>query len=157
MRIRNAELKDVENLYELLRQVQALHAEGRPDIFKAGTNKYDRQDIINILNCESTPVYVAVDENDFAVGYAFCAFKEQKDSANLRAVKNFYIEDLCVHENLRGKGIGKLLYDYVLAVAKNAGCYHLTLNVWHLNASAVRFYEKLGLKSLKTTMEQILD
>ena len=156
MKVRQASLKDVDNLYELLRQVQQLHADCRPDIFKAGTNKYDRQDIIDIMQCESTPVYVAVDEKDNAVGYAFCSIKEQKDSANLKPIKNFYIEDLCVHENLRGQGIGKILYDFCLTLAKEKGCYHLTLNVWHLNKSAVRFYEKLGMKPLKTTMEQIL-
>ena len=156
MKIRKAEYKDVENLYELLRQVQELHASGRPDIFKSGTNKYDVNDIKQILSNEDTPVYVAVDDADNAVGYAFCAVKKEKGSANLRAIKNFYIEDLCVHENLRGNGIGKELYDYVLEVAKRLGCYHLTLNVWHLNESAVRFYEKLGMTPLKTTMEKLL-
>ena len=39
MDIRKAQEKDVDNLYYLLAEVQALHADGRPDIFKAGTNK----------------------------------------------------------------------------------------------------------------------
>ncbi|MBR2449698.1 MAG: GNAT family N-acetyltransferase [Clostridia bacterium] len=156
MNIRQAQEKDVDNLYFLLEEVQALHADGRPDIFKAGTNKYDREAIRKILSNESTPVYVAVDEFDQAIGYAFCAIKEEKGSENLRAIKNFYIEDLCVNKNLRGKGIGKSLYEYALSVAKKIGCYHLTLNVWHLNQNAVKFYEKLGMQPLKTTMEKIL-
>ena len=82
--------------------------------------------------------------------------KEQKESANLRGIKNFYIEDLCVHENCRGKGIGKKLYEFCVSLAKELGCYHLTLNVWHLNESAVKFYQKLGMSPLKTTMERIL-
>lgn len=156
MSIRKAREKDVDAISELLRQVQSIHADGRPDIFKGGTSKFSKDDVKNILKNDSTPVYVYVDEKDYAVGYAFCAIKEQKDSANLYAIKNFYIEDLCVHENYRGKGIGKKLYKFCLSLAKELGCYHLTLNVWHLNESAVKFYQKLDMQPLKTTMEQIL-
>ena len=156
MRIRDAEVKDVENLYELLRQVQQLHADGRPDIFISGTNKYSMPVIREILENPKTPVYVAVDQDDRAIGYAFCAIKEEKGSENLREIKTFYLEDLCVGENSRGKGLGTALYNHVLLKAKEFGCYHLTLNVWHLNESAVKFYKKLGMKPLKTTMETIL-
>ena len=156
MDIRKAQEKDVDNLYYLLAEVQALHADGRPDIFKAGTNKYDRAAIRGILANENTPVYVAVNELDQAIGYAFCAIKEEKGSDNLRAIKTFYIDDLCVNKEMRGKGIGRSLYEYVTGVAKDMDCYHLTLNVWHLNEAAVKFYEKVGMKPLKTTMETIL-
>lgn len=156
MQIRKAQEKDVNNLYELLRGVQSIHAEGRPDIFKAGTNKYNHQDIKNILQNPLTPVYVVVDEKDDAVGYAFCSIQEQVDTSNLRPLKTFYIDDLCISKKLRGQGVGTQLFDYVRTVAKSLGCYHLTLNVWHLNQSAMRFYQKLNMQPLKTTMETIL-
>lgn len=156
MKIRKAEEKDVCNLCELLRIVQALHVSGRPDIFKAGTNKYSQQDVKNIISNPLTPVFVAVDQTDNAIGYAFCSIIEQNETANLLPLKTFYIDDLCVSESLRGRGIGTKLFDYVCAYAKSEGCYHLTLNVWHLNQSAVRFYEKLKMKPLKTIMEKIL-
>ena len=155
MCIRRAVNKDVDALSELLRQVQQLHADGRPDIFKGGTNKYSKDDVLKILQDDATPVYV-YEQGGLVVGYAFCAIKEQKDSANLRAIKNFYIEDICVDQNFRGRGIGKKLYEFCVALAKELNCYHLTLNVWHLNESAVKFYQKLGMNPLKTTMEQIL-
>ena len=156
MQIRKAMKKDVDALYELLKQVQSLHASGRPDIFNAGTTKYTKEEVVKILECESTPVYVATAEQDNAVGYAFCAIETQQGTNNLKEIKNFYIEDLCVHESMRGKGIGKSLYEFCVQLAKNLGCYHLTLNVWHLNESAVKFYQKLNMKPLKTTMEVIL-
>lgn len=155
MIIRSATEKDVERLYLMLQQVQALHADGRPDIFKAGTNKYDRDAIKQILQNPKTPVFVA-DNGQMAVGYAFCAIKEQKESENLRPLKTYYLEDLCVDKDFRGAGLGTKLYNHVLAECKKEGCYHLTLNVWHLNESAVKFYEKLGMKPLKTTMETIV-
>lgn len=155
MIIRKAEEKDVDRLYEMLRQVQQIHADGRPDIFKAGTNKYNKDKIREFLVNPITPVFVA-ELDGVAVGYAFCDIKEQKESENLRPLKTYYLDDLCVDENYRGKGIGKKLYDHVVNAAKEEGCYHLTLNVWHLNPSALRFYEKVGMTPLKSTMEKIL-
>ena len=48
------------------------------------------------------------------------------------------------------------LYEYVLNYAKTQHYYHVTLNVWCLNESAMKFYEKCGMTPLKIMMEQIL-
>ncbi len=74
----------------------------------------------------------------------------------LTDVKTLYIDDLCVDKSFRGKHIGKQLYDYAVSFAKENGCYNLTLNVWNCNDSAMKFYEKCGLKPQKTHLETIL-
>ena len=66
------------------------------------------------------------------------------------------IDDLCVDETLRGKHIGKELYESAIRLAKDTDCYNLTLNVWSCNQSALKFYESLGLLPLKIGMEQRL-
>ena len=71
-------------------------------------------------------------------------------------MKTLYIDDLCVDETERGQHIGKQLYDYTKEYAKQIGCNNLTLNVWEGNDSARAFYDRQGLKPLKTTMEVIL-
>lgn len=67
-----------------------------------------------------------------------------------------YLDDLCVDESCRGKQVGKSLYEAVLDLARSAGCYNVTLNVWSCNPGAMRFYEKCGLKQQKVGMELIL-
>lgn len=52
--------------------------------------------------------------------------------------------------------IGRQLYDYVVAFAKEQGYYNLTLNVWNCNESAMKFYESCGLTPQKVGMETIL-
>ncbi|MBQ7309518.1 MAG: GNAT family N-acetyltransferase [Clostridia bacterium] len=156
MNIRRAETKDIPRLIDLLYQVHRVHAEGRPDIFRLGNKKYTEDELKTILASETTPVYVAEDENAFVCGYAFCILQEVKNDPSLMDMKTLYIDDLCVDEAIRGKHIGSSLYAHVLAEAKRFGCYHVTLNVWCLNDSAMRFYEKCGLSPLKITMEQIL-
>ena len=156
MRIRWAEEKDLEGINRLLFQVNAVHHEGRPDLFKAGAKKYTDAQLLAILKDEETPVFAAVDENDALMGYAFCIFVRQKDNNILEDMTTLYIDDLCVDENLRGRHVGRALYDAVLAFAREQGCYNVTLNVWTCNENAMRFYEACGLKQQKVGMEVIL-
>ena len=82
--------------------------------------------------------------------------KEQPFSNNMVQFKTFFIDDLCVDQNVRGMQVGKSLFDFVKEEARRLGCYDLTLNVWEGNNSAKHFYEKMGMKVKETQMEFIL-
>ena len=100
--------------------------------------------------------FVAADEDDSVMGYAFCIFQQHTDSNIMTDIKTLYIDDLCVDENIRGRHIGSSLYNAVLDFARENGCYNVTLNVWSCNTSAIKFYEKMGLVPQKIGMEKIL-
>ena len=153
--IRLAVEKDIPKMLDLLSQVCLVHHNGRPDIFKIGT-KYSTDELKVLLADKERPILVAVDENDSVMGYCFCIFQQHNDNSVLTDIKTLYIDDLCVDENLRGKHIGKQLYQAAVKLAKENGCYNLTLNVWSCNPSALRFYESMGLKPQKIGMEMIL-
>lgn len=155
MLIRNAEKKDIPQIDELLFQVNKVHSDGRPDIFKPGTKKYSDEELEKIISDSLTPVFVADDGEGNILGYAFCIF-EKAHSGAMQDIKTLYIDDLCVDKNCRGKKIGTTLYEYVLDFAKKSGCYNVTLNVWALNENARKFYEKCGLSVLKIGMEKVL-
>ena len=53
------------------------------------------------------------------------------------------------------KHIAEQLFEYVKGEAKKMGCYEITLNVWEGNEARF-FYDKMGMKILKTQMEYIL-
>ena len=156
MKVRNALKKDIERILYLLLQVNNVHAEGRPDIFRKDMRKYTRPQIEDLLKEENMHIYVAVDDEDQCVGYAFCEYSEIEDGTNLVPRKTVYIDDIWVDSVLRGKGIGTLLYEHSISEAGKMGCYNVTLNVWSFNEGAMRFYEKCGMKPLKTVMEKIL-
>jgi ribosomal protein S18 acetylase RimI-like enzyme len=156
MKIRRALEKDVSGLNKLLMQVLMVHHNGRPDIFKPNAKKYTDEELIEIIGDEMSPIFVGVDENDEVLGYAFCKFIQHVDNNILTDIKTLYIDDLCVDEDKRGMHIGKQLYEYVFAFAKESECYNVTLNVWSCNESAMKFYEKCGLVPQKVGMEVIL-
>ena len=153
--IRKANEKDIPKIEDLLRQVCLVHHNGRPDIFKVGT-KYSKEELMVLIKDESRPILVCVDENDEVMGYCFCIFQQHRDNSVLTDIKTLYIDDLCVDEALRGKHIGKALYEAAVKLAKESECYNLTLNVWSCNPSAMKFYEAQGLVPQKVSMERVL-
>ncbi len=154
--VRRAEEKDIPRLLELLVQVDMVHHNGRPDIFKGPTTKYNAEELKEILQEESTPVFVYVDENDRALGHAFCMHQQVLGSHVMTDVKTLYIDDICVDEAARGQHVGSRLYEHVIEYAKQYGCYNVTLNVWSCNPVAQAFYEKMGMSPQKIGMETIL-
>ena len=156
MYIRRAKNTDADGINKLLYQVLMVHHNGRPDLFRAGVKKYTDEELLLIIADDERPIFVAVDETEEVLGYAFCIFQQHKDSHVLTDIKSLYIDDLCVDENKRGMHIGKQLYEYVLDFAKEQDCYNVTLNVWSCNKSAMKFYEKCGLAPQKVGMEKIL-
>ena len=156
MNIRKAEEKDIPRIIELLGQVLQIHADIRPDIFIPGTTKYTVCELRELLKNEAKPVYVAVNEEDVCLGYAFCQLKEQPFSNNMIQFRSLFIDDLCIDKHARGQHIGECLFEYVKQEAKKLGCYEVTLNVWTGNTSAEKFYEKMGMKTKERQMEYIL-
>ena len=156
MNIRRAGEKDIPRLIELLQQVLDIHAKIRPDIFISGTTKYTDDELLQMIKDDTNPIYVAVDEKDLCMGYAFCQLREQPFSNNMVPFTSLFIDDLCVDQSLRGQHIGESLFEFVKAEAKRLGCYEVTLNVWAGNTSAERFYEKMGMKTKDRQMAYIL-
>lgn len=156
MNIRRATGADMKGINKLLHQVLMVHHNGRPDLFKANVKKYTDEELILIIADDSKPIFVAVDDKEEVLGYAFCVFQQHVGDNILTDIKTLYIDDLCVDEDKRGMHIGRQLYEYVIDFAKAQKCYNVTLNVWTCNESAMKFYESCGLQPQKIGMEKIL-
>jgi GNAT superfamily N-acetyltransferase len=53
-----------------------------------------------------------------------------------------YLEDLIVTEEMRGKGVGKLLFDRLIVEAKEMGYNGMVWQVLDWNEPAIKFYKK---------------
>ncbi len=156
MEIRRAKEQDMDGINKLLLQVCLVHHNGRPDLFKYGAKKYTDEELRAIIRDDKRPIFTAVGEDGTVLGYAFCIFQQQIGNNILTDIKTLYIDDLCVDEAIRGRHIGRKLYDHVLAYARENGCYNVTLNVWSCNEAAMKFYRSCGLKPQKVGMEILL-
>jgi len=81
------------------------------------------------------------------VGYAECAFEvvgednwiNQRYFDN-RDMRPLFVEELAVHPEMQGQGIGGFLLEQLEHIAKLRGCTHLVLEVAENNENALRFY-----------------
>ena len=150
MKIQLARQCDIPALLDLLRQVGQVHHQIRPDIFPAGMQKYDENALGELLLDANRPIFVAV-EGQQVQGYCFCVVKDLYTGETCR--REFYIDDLCVDENHRRKGLAQALYRHALEQARFLDCHSLTLNVWCGNDGAMEFYKNMGMTQRNIMME----
>ena len=152
MEVRHGKTEDIPKILELLKQVGQVHHEIRPDIFRDGAQKYNDGDLQTLLKDPTRPIFVAVEETT-VLGYCFCIHKSCKDHSVMLDRRELYIDDLCVDENYRSKGVATALFDHVRSYAAQQGFDVITLNVWCGNARAMAFYKKMGMTDRNITME----
>lgn len=151
--IRKATSADIPDIGRLLEQILAVHHAIRPDLFRAEGRKYDAAQLEEIIGTPGLPVFVYEEEGCMA-GYIMCR-EEFTGSATQLSVRTLYIDDLCVDEPFRGKGIGRKLFEFARDYARENGFYHLTLHVWEGNPGGMAFYRAMGMKPQYTSMELI--
>lgn len=156
MTICRAESRHIPGMIALLRQVGSIHAQGRPDLFRAGAQKYNEAELEVILADENRPIFIA-EAHGKVQGYCFCVMEEIRGNACVAGRRELYIDDLCVDEGCRGQQVGSALYAHVTEYARHRGCHYITLHVWGFNESAEAFYRKLGMKNRYICMEMPLE
>ena len=98
-------------------------------------------------------ISVLAEEDDAVVGICFVSMRAKTCMVKRRTA---YMEDLCVDEACRGKGIGRKLFEYAKKRAKEMGAERMDLMVWNFNESALKFYEEMGMKPQRYIMEEYL-
>jgi GNAT superfamily N-acetyltransferase len=133
--IRRASRSDLPALIVLLQQLSLDDA--REDVkaidrYKAALAEIDADPRQTLL--------VAV-EDDEVVGTAAVIL-----IPNLSHVGRPYavVEDVVVDQASRGKGVGEALMRRAIEIAREAGCYKLSLTSNRRRSNAHRFYERLG-------------
>lgn len=146
MEIRFAKEDDIPGLLKLLGQVGEVHHRLRPDLFPAGTIKFDENQLKTILTQPDRPILVAM-EGETLLGYCFCVF---------RSADTLLVEDLCVDACCRGQGVATALFGRLRCYAREKGIRYVILQVWEGNDTARRFYEAMGMTQRAAIMEMKL-
>ena len=129
--IREARKEDVKRIYHLIKALA---------IFEKEENavKISQQELLED-GFGSNPSYkciVAEFENE-VIGFALYYIRYSTWNG-----KTVYLEDFLVDEKWRSKGIGKLLFDQMLALSKRMKVRQMSWQVLDWNEGAIRFYKK---------------
>ena len=125
---------------EIALQVHALHVAWRPDLFCMTEELYPQERFDDCV--ANRQLYVAKLEGN-VVGYALVAIRDS-DYNGMVSRRIMEIQELGVHEAIRGHGIGAQMMEDIHALAKAFRCTHKKLNVYPENEDAIRFYERFG-------------
>ena len=86
---------------------------------------------------------------DQIVGYAECAFDSGGEGSwinpryfDKRGMRPIFVEELAVHPEYQGKGVGTFMLEQLHHMARVRGCTHLVLEVAENNEDALRWYRK---------------
>ena len=144
--IRAATAADYPAMLALEKQVFGLHYQNRPDMFRWRDTPLEPERWEAMLR-DSTYILLLAEEDGVAVGQAV-AFERAFESHPVFCDRRWLeIDDICVAEGCRGRGVGTALFAELKRRALSRGLDHLELTVWAFNGDARRLYERLGLRS----------
>lgn len=152
MTIRFAEFEELDRVNELRKQVNDLHAEGKPEIFKAGFPDELRDYVYEIFRDERKKILVCESEG------TICAFAvlhrvTRPETPFMYEREYLDIDEFCVDEALRRKGIGEEMVRFIRDYALHEGFERIELNMWEFNRDALAFYEAVGFDTYRRYME----
>lgn len=150
--VRFAEEKDLDIINELRKQVNDIHVEGRPDIFKAGFGAELRDYAQVLMNGENSDIIVA--ERDGVICGMACVDYVNKPETPWGNARRFYhVQEIAVDANHRRQGVARELFEFMIAETKKRKLRKIELDVWKFNDSAIEFYQAVGFREMRRWME----
>ena len=144
--IRLAKKEDAKDILSLLEEVLLVHNKIRPDLYKEVGSKYNEEELNKIIADERYLIYVC-EKDEKVVGHCIVIKEEKKETNSTLPYKSLYIDDLCVKEKYRNKGIGTSIIKDVVSKS-NSNVY---LWVYKDNIKAISLYNKLGFNIKEET------
>lgn len=177
--VRPAATGDYEAVRRLKNQIHAMHAAARPDFFKPidealPTELFERwlgtpdgreggrspgsgpgAARYSLYVVGSNPPEMPA-EFPAAVGYLLLADASIAGDPVYLDRRRWVLEELCVDESLRGRGLGSLLFGFAEEEGRRLGYVSLELSVWAWNSAAEVFYRSRGMVPRTTRLERVL-
>ena len=137
-----ARYEDREAINALALQVHELHIAWQPEYYDHTDLLYDEARFLNSL--DQGILYVAK-MNGEIIGYVALPIIEIFHSG-LKPMKTMKVDELCVAEGYRSRGIGKQIMEDVKSIAKKMGCSDIRLTCAPQNTAAIALYEGMGMQ-----------
>lgn len=150
--VRFAEEKDLDRVNELRKQVNDIHVEGRPDVFKAGFGSEMRDFAKVIISGKNSNIIVA-ERSGVICGMAFVDYVNKLETPFGNARRFYHVQEIAVDVKYRRQGVAKELLEFMIADAKKRNLGKIELDVWEFNDSAIEFYQAAGFRQTRRWLE----
>jgi shikimate dehydrogenase len=156
VKIRKATVMDYNDLCELFEEVDALHRDHHPGIFKKpeGPGR-ELAYYSSLLADEMIGFFVAELDGELA-GFVNGMLKDTPAIPLLVPRRYAVVDTICVRTGIQGQGIGHTLMDTLQGWAISNGAESIELHVYEFNLTAITFYQGLGFETLSRKMSKML-
>ena len=147
--IRYAESQDYSQVEMIMQQVQEMHVNWRPDIYKRG-------DVVlppEIFNeAVQNKEFIVAETADQIVGLLFYMIRHI-ESTNQVTRNVLFIDSMAVAEGYRGQGVGHRLFEFAKQIRQHRNLDGIELQVNAKNSEAKAMYDKYGFTEKSINME----
>lgn len=147
--IRSPELEDYDRFSAIMNQVQQMHVDWMPDVYKPASPLIPKELFAEILKSGSW--YVA--EADGVVAGVLEVYKQHVESPAQVTRDVLFISSMTVDAAYRGRGIGHRFFEKAKQLKEETGCGCMELQVNAKNQMAYAIYKNYGFTEKTITME----
>lgn len=152
MKIRKAGIKDWQQLNFLYSELDQLHIDSLPGVFRKPEGFPRSKDYFEKIFTDPNSAIFVAEIDQGMIGFVHAFIRESLVIPLLVPRRFAVIEDLMVKNQFQGKGVGrKLMYraeNWILERDTSL----VELNVWEFNEGARKFYESVGYKTASRKM-----
>lgn len=154
--IRQATANDFEALCELFEDVEALHREALPHVFRKPEGRGWIQEAVATATIGDDAVIFVAESAGRAVGLVHASIGYAPDLPIVVPRRYVMIHDLVVGKDFRRAGIGRALVERVHEWALARDVAEVELNVWEFNRPALALYKEMGYETVRRRMSKRL-
>ena len=147
MKVRDATLKDVLAMTELLSQLFSIEQDFQPD-----TEKQARGLALIVNKPDQGVIKVVLNDSGVLIGMV----SAQLVISTAEGTWSAWIEDMVIHADFRGEGLGRQLLESVLNWAKSKGATRAQLLVDMDNLPALGYYQHLGWQATRLQARRLM-
>jgi diamine N-acetyltransferase len=155
--VREATPRDFRAISDLFEEVDSLHREHLPDLFRRAQGAPREETFINgLIKSPDAGVFVAQMGVEI-VGLLVAVIHKTPDFPILVPLRYAMVDTIVVTARARGRGIGYALMAHVEAWARERRIDRIELNVFEFNEAALSFYRGMNYSVLSCRMVKRLD
>jgi GNAT superfamily N-acetyltransferase len=155
MDVKIVQKRDAGLLAKLNEDVQKIHHDIEPGIFKAYDYESMKGFFHELLEKDTLRAFI-VHYLDRAAGYMLLTEKHLEETAFKEAYSVLSIDQICVEKAFKGKGLGKVLVDFAKDQARAKNISRLEMNYWSGNSNSGEFFRSQGFKTYNERLSLLL-
>lgn len=146
--IRPATERDLGQMRSLFEVVDQHHASALPQMFRADRENGRSDEFLAGILANPEAALLVCASGDQLTGLVHVSIRQSPDIPILAERRFAVIENLVVHRDFRGRGLGKLLVEAAHRWIMDHDVSDVELHVFEFNEDAIALYERLGYTTL---------